>query len=198
MRSLLSALLVMAPALANASFDAPMPGEIALRDMPGTDSKWQEARSIVDAPPDAVRRWLTEFEYWPARFHDVVATRVLARQAGRVRIWMRSAIIGRGIVLSVRVTPAGIFYEGRDGDVTALGRIFITATSDGRTDVRMQSAAHLGGLLGVLAPKSLIRDRSREKLAADLGDLHRLAHAHHEREAAPGREEAPPRVYTPE
>jgi len=179
MRAPLPALLILLlPTIAHASFDEPMPGEVIVRDVPGTGRHWQEARSIVDAPPETVHRWLTEFEYWPGRFHDVIETRVLERNGDRARIYMRSGIMGRGMVLSVRISPTGIFYEGNDGDVRAFGRIFLTPAGDGRTDVIMQSSANVSGLLGALAPKSVIRERAREKLSADLGDLNRLARAH--------------------
>lgn len=158
-----------------ADFAHPGPSEVAVRDMPDTDGQWQEARAIIDAPPEAVRRWLGELEYWPARFRDVQAIRVLSRNGRSTRVAMRSRILGREMVLEVWRTPRGFFYKSHDHHVQALGRTYVTATPDGRTDVIMQATADVSGLVGILAPGSMIRDREREKLTADLNDLHRLA-----------------------
>src|SRR5204862_794816 len=126
----------------------PAPGEIALRDVPGTDQKWQEARALVDAPYPEVFRWLTDFSSWPARFHDVVSVEVLASRPDAARVRMRSRIIGRTITVDVRVAPGVISYRGADGNITSAGRIFVTPAEGGRTDVIMQSTAHVGGWLG--------------------------------------------------
>ena len=162
---------------ARANFERPRPGEVAVRDVPGYDDHWLEARALVDAPPETVRRWLTDFEFWPARFHDVEATRVLERDRGHAVFRLRSHIMGREMVLHATLGPDCLSYEAHDGSVDGLGRIFVTATGDGRTDVIMQSMAHVGGLLGRLAPHELVRSRQRQKLTADLTDLHRLARA---------------------
>jgi hypothetical protein len=169
------ACLCLPPSTARADFERPRPGEIALRDMPGSGRRWQEARTIVPAPPEAVRRWLTQFEYWPGRFRDVTMVRVLRRHGNATRLSMRSKIMERELVLDATTDERGVFYQANDGDVHAVGRIFITATGDGKTDVIMQSSARVTGVLGVIAPASLVRQRERAKLSSDLQDLGRLA-----------------------
>lgn len=160
--------------VASADFAQPRPGEVTVQSVPGSDNQWQEARGIVDAPPEAVRRWLTEYEYWPARFRDVKATRVQARGPDRARVWVKSDIM-RELTLEIRESPGGIAYTAEQGDVHAAGVIHIRPTPDGRTDVTFQTTASLSGFLGHLIPKGMLRSRQREKIASDLGDLHRLA-----------------------
>src|SRR5207244_11381320 len=94
-----------------------------------------------------------------------------------VKLWVDSRIM-RQLVLTVRVNDDGLFYEASDDRVHASGRIYIKPTVDGRTDVLMQTAASVSGILGLLAPKSMIRDRERDKLVSDLNDIHRLARMH--------------------
>lgn len=145
---------------ARADFQRPQAGEVAVRDMPGSGRTWQEARSIISAPPDTVRRWLTEYEFWPGRFRDVTAMRVLDRRGPKTRFVMRSRIMERELLLDAHTDERGVYYQADDGDVQAVGRIFITPTGDGRTDVIMQTHARVGGLLGMVAPSSLVRSAS--------------------------------------
>ncbi len=172
---LVAAGLVLLAAIARADFVHPTPGEIAVRDVPGTDRAWQEARAVIEAPQPAVYRWLTDFPSWPSLFHDVVSVEVLSAQSDAARVRMRSRIIGRAITVDVRLAPGLISYSGAEGSIRSAGRIFVTALGGGRTDVVMQSTAHVGGWLGVFATDEMVRTRQRAKLAADLADLQRLA-----------------------
>jgi hypothetical protein len=172
-------LACVAAAPARADFERPQPGEIVVRDRPGTGRRWQEARTLVNAPADAVRRWLTEFDQWPVRFHDVEGARVLSRTGDRSRVWLRSRIIGAELQVEITVEPTGTFYQAQEAGVSAAGRIWVTPAGDGRTDVIMQSTVHVGGVKGLFAQKGVIRERQRRKLVADLSDLHRLAAALH-------------------
>ena len=133
---------------------------------------------VVDAPAEAVRRWLTEYEFWPARFRDVKATRVLARQGGVARVWVKSGIMHE-LVLDIREVPDGLAYTANQGDVHAAAHIRVVPTADGRTDVTIQTTANLSGFLGKLVPGGMLRSREREKLISDLSDLHRLAAGRH-------------------
>jgi hypothetical protein len=173
-----SALLIaLVASAAWASFDAPEPGEVAVRDLPGTQRRWQEARTIVEAPPEVVRRWLTEYEFFTGRFHDVQQVEVLERNGNRVRMFLRSRIIGRPMIVDSEQVPEGIFYTAHDGGIGAAGRIFLTPVEGGRTDVIMQTTGHVGGVLGAFVPNGTMRSRERAKLTADLVDLNRLARA---------------------
>src|SRR5690348_6102557 len=93
MRRLLPIFLLLIPRAAQADFDHPKPGEVAARATPGTDGNWQEAHIVVDPPADAVRRWMTEFEYWPYRFRDMKSVRILSRNGDRARVWVKSEIM---------------------------------------------------------------------------------------------------------
>jgi hypothetical protein len=177
MRRALTLLLVCSPALA--SFERPLIGEIAVRDVPGTRGTWQEARVLVEAPPDQVLAWLTEFEHWPRRFRDVSGVRVVSRSGDTASVWMRSRIVGTSLVVDIHVTPSAIFYRGEDHNITTSGRIFLTAAGPGRTDVISQTTVHGGGLKGAFAPREFIRSRERAKLVSDLGDLVRLSRVYH-------------------
>ena len=178
MRPWLWLILAMMPAVATADFAQPQPGEVAVQAVPGSDNRWQEARGVVDAPAEAVRRWLTEYEFWPARFRDVKATRVLARQGGVARVWVKSGIMHE-LVLDIREVPDGLAYTANQGDVHAAAHIRVVPTADGRTDVTIQTTANLSGFLGKLVPGGMLRSREREKLISDLSDLHRLAAGRH-------------------
>jgi len=90
---------------------------------------------------------------------------------------MRSRLIGRTIVVDVRMWPQLIEYRSDGGSIESAGRIYLTDAGGGRTDVIMQSTARLGGWLRVVATDGMVRDRQREKLIADLRDLHRLGRA---------------------
>ena len=177
MRRLIPALVLLLPSFASADFAKPTPGEVAVRDVPGSNKHWQEARAIVDAPPETVKHWIGDIEYWPARFRDVKETRVLSRNGNKMRVVVKSSIMHE-LTLDVEVKEDGVFYSANDPHVKAWGRIFITPTADGRTDVIMQTAANVTGFIGMLAPKSIIRDRERDKLVSDLSDLTRLARSH--------------------
>ena len=188
MRRLIPALVFLLPSLATADFPHPTPGEVAVRDVPGSNRHWQEARSIVDAPPETVKHWIADVEYWPARFHDVKETRVISRTGNKMRVFVKSSIM-HDLTLDVEVKDDGVFYSANDPHVKAWGRIFITPTADGRTDVIMQTAANVTGFIGMLAPKGIIRDRERDKLTSDLTDLNHLARSHRaaRRPPPPGR-----------
>ena len=83
--------------------------------------------------------------------------------------------MARELVLDAHTDANGIYYEAKDDNVHATGRIFITPTGDGRTDVIMQTSANISGILGAIAPSSMVRERERAKLVSDLRDLNRLA-----------------------
>lgn len=176
MRTTLCLVGLLVPVLAVADFNMPAPGHVEVRDVPGTSGNWQEARTVVDAPPERVRGWFADFEIWPHRFRDIEETRVLSRQGDHTRVWVRSHIM-KELVLDVRVGPQQIVYSAVQDHVDAESRIYLVATGDGRTDVVMQSRARLTGLLGAMVPRGMIRDRSRQKLVSDLSDLNRLARA---------------------
>ncbi len=167
--------LLLVPSLAPASFEHPAPGEVALRDVPNTGRKWQEGRAVIDAPLPMVRNWLFDAAHWPGRFHDAASVEVLSRSADEIRVRMRSRLAGRDLLLDIRLTPTAIESTGEGRNVDVAGRIFLTPAGPGRTDVIMQTSAHVRGLAGVFAPERTIRDRSRRKLLSDLSDLERLA-----------------------
>ena len=173
--ALLALVLASAPGIAGASFESPGPGEVVVRDAPGTHREWQEGRTIVDAPAAVVRDWLLDASRWTERFRDDVAVTVLERQSGFERVRLRSRIAGRELVVDVRPTERGIWSTGHDHGLSTETYLYITPLGRGRTDVVMQTYARLHGLTGVLAPANTVRDRMRRKLFWDLTDLQRLA-----------------------
>lgn len=154
----------------------PAHAEVMLRDVPETGGLWQEARALVDAPAASVRTWLSDFEDWPLVFGDVTSIAVLGREGPVTVVKLVSRSFDRTLVLRFRPTSYGLSYTGGDeGDVRTEGKIFITSAGEARTDVVMQNVAHVGGILGALAPRSRIRERQRAKLRTDLTDLQRVA-----------------------
>src|SRR4051794_27889427 len=98
MRRAVAFAVLATASLARADFPNPATGEVAVRDVPGTNRHWQEAHTIIDAPPEAVKRWINEFEYWPGRFRDVRDVRVIERSASAAKVWVDSKIM-RQLVL---------------------------------------------------------------------------------------------------
>ena len=148
---------------------------VAVRDVPNTSGAWQEARGIIDAPPSVVRSWLLDYARWPSVFDDVKSVRILSREGEATRIRFESKSLSRTMTIRIRPTEAGLVFEGKEGNISFEGKMFLTPASGGRTDVTIQNVARIGGFLGMLAPHGVIKDRQRQKLRADLGDLQKLA-----------------------
>jgi hypothetical protein len=154
---------------------APGADEISFRDLPNTDTRWQEARGVVDAPPAVVRAWMSDYHRWPALYSDVSTVEVLREEGPAVDVSFHSRLFNRTLHIRVRSTPEGFVYSGKDGSVTTEGKVWLCDAGNGRTRVIIQSYAHVGGFIGAFVTRGMIRDRQRHKLRSDLGDLQRAA-----------------------
>lgn len=148
---------------------------VYLRELPNSEGTWQEARGLVNAPPERVRAWLTDFRGWPHTFGDVQSMEILRQDGNFAVLRFRSRIFERRLVLHVEARPNGIRFFSRDGSVYTEGKVWLSDAGSGCTDVIIQNAAHVGGFIGAFVPQRVIRDRQRAKLRADLTSLQQMA-----------------------
>jgi hypothetical protein len=148
---------------------------VHLGDVPGTGGQWQQGSTVVAAPLPEVRRWLTDYDAWPALFPDVEWATVLARDGDLWTVRFRSRIVGRDLTIRVRISPTLLVYVGTGKDVTTEGKVYLKALDRQHTSVLMQSSATVHGLAGAFVGTGTKRKRALRKIGADLSALHALA-----------------------
>ena len=148
---------------------------VRLGDVPGTNGQWQQASTVVAAPLDEVRGWLTDYDAWPKIFPDVQWATVLQHDGNLYTVRFRSKIIGRDMTLRLQITPRVLVYTGSGKDVTSQGKITLKPIDRNHTEVLMQSSAEVHGLAGAFASQGMKRKRSFKKMQSDLTTLHSLA-----------------------
>lgn len=161
-------------ALATAAFA----GEIALRDLPGTDGTWQEGEAIVPAPWPTVEGWLTDYAHWVGRFPDIDRAEQLPDDAaGRHVVRFHSVLAGRTFVVHESVAPHLLVFDGWAPHVHTQGRIWILDAGAGRSRVLMQSTAEVHGFIGLFATRGYKRKSAFAATRSHLGALLDLARA---------------------
>ena len=149
---------------------------VAIKDLPGSDGRWQQGEVVVPAPAARVQQWLSDVRDWPARFPDVQWARELGTTPdGRRVIRFRSRAIGRPMTIRIRERPGLIAYDGDGKDVTTQGKNWVEPLGADRTRVVLQTTADVHGALGAFVTAKMKRQRARKKLAADLNALVRLS-----------------------
>ena len=154
----------------------PVPGGVAIGDVPGSGGNWQEGRGVINAPVDEVHAWFLDFDHWPQRFPDITSAQTLARPArDQARVRFHSNIIGRELTLNMRWNERNIAYTGWGKGVNVQGKILLTPVGPRRTQVVMQSTADVHGLSGAFATPGMKRKRAFKKLRSDFAALQRLS-----------------------
>lgn len=148
---------------------------IQMGDLAGSRGKWQEAKSVIDAPVADVREWMGDVAHWPERFSDVTTVRILAKQGNATTLRFHSKIIGRDLTITTRSAGDTITYDGFGKDVTTQGKIFMRPIDDRHTEVILQSSSEVHGALGAFASKGMKRKRAFAKMSSDLKSLEAMA-----------------------
>jgi carbon monoxide dehydrogenase subunit G len=154
---------------------APATGPVQLGDVPGTNGQWQQGSSVIAAPLDEVRGWLTDFNAWPKLFPDVQSASVLQHDGNAYTVRFRSNIVGRDMTLRLAVAPRVVVYTGSGKNVTSQGKVTLKPIDRNHTEVLMQSSAEVHGFAGAFASKGMKRKRAFKKISSDLTTLHSLA-----------------------
>src|SRR5258706_9188215 len=112
----------------------PPPGEIALRDLPGTNGEWQVGEAVIPAPREDVHRWLVDYAAWPQRFPDIEWSQILGDdKSGRHVVRFRSRIADATLVVHEAVRPDLLVFWGTMPYVYAQGRIYLIDLGNGTT-----------------------------------------------------------------
>jgi len=169
--------LVMVALAAQLQAGAAAPPRMDLHDLPGSDG-WTEGIALVDAAPDRVRDWLTDYAHWQGRFPDMAWAQYLGDdEHGRHIVRFHSYLANRTFVIHESVTPELLAFDGWARNVHTQGRIYILDAGGGKTRVIMQSTNEVHGFIGLFATRSYRRRAAFAATRSHLGALLKLAAA---------------------
>jgi hypothetical protein len=151
-------------------------GSVQFSVVPGTHGHWQQGQAVIPAPIAQVKRWMSDYTAWPRLYPDVRWAQVLGRtNDGRLMVRFHSSIAERTITLRLRSAGYVTTYEGEAPGVSTRGDTSLTPVGPGQTLVTMRTTSSVHGLLKAIVPRSLQRERAREKMTSDLTALQTLA-----------------------
>jgi hypothetical protein len=148
---------------------------IMLHDLPNTGGEWQEGEATIEASPDQVRFWLTDYEHWSERFPDVEWQQVLDDdERGRHVIRFRSRIADCVLTVHEAVEPDLLVFEGFAKNLYTQGRIYLLPAGN-KTRVLMQSTSQVQGFWRIFASQKYRRKSAYEVTTSHLNALSKLA-----------------------
>jgi hypothetical protein len=161
---------------ATAVHEARASSSVQLSEVPGTHGHWQQGQAVIPAPIAQVSRWMSDYPSWPRLYPDVQWAQVLGRtNDGRLMVRFHSSIAERTITLRLRQAGYLTTYEGEGSGVSTRGDVSLTPMGPGQTLVTMRATSRVHGILKAIVPRSLQRERAREKMTSDLTALQTLA-----------------------
>lgn len=151
--------------------------EIDLHDLHDTGGEWQEGVTLVDAPPERVQHWLTEYARWSERFPDIEWQEVLPDDGdGRHVVRFRSKIADCVLTVHEKVEPGLLVFYGTAKNLHTQGRIYLLPAAGGtKTRVLMQSTSTVSGFWRVFASQRYRRKSAYEVTSSHLNALRALA-----------------------
>lgn len=154
---------------------APARAEVAITERGG---HWTEGTVTVAAPPSVVYALATDYARWRQRFSDIEAVTVLDGDRDDAKVRFRSRALEHTVTVQFDNVPdRALRFRGIAGPPggRARGEYILQAVGGGCTRVIGRLYMDVVGLPGLFVREATVRALRQRKLAADLGDIARLA-----------------------